>query len=252
MVKYPMISVIIPAFNAAPYLEAALTSVLAQDYRPLEIIVVDDGSTDETAEIAIHTGGIVRCIRQENAGPPGARNSGVCAARGTFLTFLDADDVYERGCLTLQMSRLEANPDIDIAVGRSVREQLSSGPGEPPVFVPFPSEDRVTTQLSVCLFKRRAFERVGLFDRDLRHCDDVDWFLRARELGIPMLLHRDVLVRQRLHFTNLTRDSTAGRHYLAIALMNSIRRRRLAFGEASSMPPLSTQLEVSRRLENAG
>ena len=238
-----MISVIIPAFNAEVYLEAALSSVFAQEYDPLEIIVVDDGSTDRTADIACQGGKLVNCIRQENAGPPGARNRGLRAARGAFVTFLDADDVYEPGCLSLQLKKLRANPAVDISIGRSVREQLSSAPGELPTFVPYPSGDVITTQLGVCLFRRTVFERVGLFDEGLRHCDDVDWFMRARELDIPMLLHRAVLLRQRLHLNNHTRNRVAERRYLAIALRRSINRRRVESGEASSLPALSTSLE---------
>jgi glycosyltransferase involved in cell wall biosynthesis len=244
-----LISIIIPAYNAERYIEAALNSCLAQDHLPLEVIVVDDGSTDATAAIANNANQRVRCIRQENAGAPAARNRGLCAAQGAFVTFLDADDIYEPGCLHLQMNRLMANPKIDIVIGRSVREQICSAPWELPSFAPYPSEDTITTHLSVCLFRRAVFERVGQFDEELRHCDDYDWFMRAREQDVPMLLHRDVLVRQRLHFTNLTRDRSANQRYLAMALRKSLTRRRAASGEATSLPQLSASLEL---VTNAG
>ena len=243
MNSHHMISVIVPAYNAEAYIGASLKSVLTQGYDPLEIIFVDDGSTDGTADIASQSSEFVTCIRQKNAGPPGARNRGLKAARGAFIAFLDADDIYESGCLRLQMSKLEANPRIDISIGRSVREVLCSAPGEPPVFAPFHSEVMLTTQLGVCLFRREAFERVGMFDEELRHCDDVDWFMRARELEIPMLLHREILLRQRLHFNNLTRNRIAEQRYLGVALRKSINRRRASSGEASSLPRLSESLE---------
>lgn len=245
----PLISVIMPAFNAAAYIAEGIRSILAQQHRPLEVIVVDDGSTDDTANIVAGFGSPVRCCTQKNAGPPSARNKGLSMARGDYVAFLDADDVYEPGKLELQLKKLQENPQVDIVVGKMVREQLASGPGEPPVFVPKEQEDHVSLQLGTVLFRRVAFDKVGVFEKSLNSTDDWDWFMRARELRIGILMHKDVVLKQRLHFTNITRDREAGMHYLALMLKRSIDRRR-AQGTADSLPKLADYEEAAGELRN--
>ena len=125
-----LVSIIIPAYNAEAFINDAIESVLAQDYRPIEVIVVDDGSSDETACIAERFGTPVICHRQKNGGPPVARNRGLLIARGEYIGFLDADDLYEPGRMKLQFDKLQQNPGVAIVMGRMMREQLDSEPGE--------------------------------------------------------------------------------------------------------------------------
>src|SRR5439155_16624014 len=112
----PLISCIIPVFNGEKYLAEALDSIRAQTYRPIEIIVVDDGSTDGTRELVASYGDQVRYLWQPNSGPATDRNQGLSAASGEFVAFLDADDLWHPEKLERQMARFDARPDLDVCV----------------------------------------------------------------------------------------------------------------------------------------
>ena len=114
----PLVSVITPVYNGARHLVDAVTSIERQDYEPLEIIVVDDGSTDETPDVIAELGDRVRAFRQDNAGPAAARNRGLAEARGELLAFCDADDTWPDGKLDLQVGRLQQDPELDVVLGR--------------------------------------------------------------------------------------------------------------------------------------
>ena len=116
----PLVSVVIPTYNCAHYLPAALESVLAQDYDPMEIIVVDDGSTDETQAV-LQRYPEVTCIRQANGGLSNARNTGINAARGEWIALLDADDIWPPGKLEEQMQILVAHPEVALLFGDTRR-----------------------------------------------------------------------------------------------------------------------------------
>jgi glycosyltransferase involved in cell wall biosynthesis len=114
-VKENLISCIVPVYNSERYLGETLDSILAQTYRPLEIIVVDDGSTDGTAAVAAGYGHRVRYVRQANAGEAAARNRGLNVAEGEFVAFDDADDLWHPEKLERQVARLEHRPEIDLS-----------------------------------------------------------------------------------------------------------------------------------------
>ncbi len=114
----PLVSVIIPAYNAAQFLREAVASVRAQGYSPIEIVIVDDGSTDNTAETIRSLGEGIRYVRQANAGPAAARNRGLAEARGEWVAFLDGDDLWPADKLRVQAARLEADPSLDVVLGR--------------------------------------------------------------------------------------------------------------------------------------
>jgi glycosyltransferase involved in cell wall biosynthesis len=120
----PLISVMIGVYNAAPYLAEAIDSVFAQSYRPLELIVVDDGSDDGSAEVARGYGDRVTYAYQENAGNGSARNHAVRLASGELFAFLDADDRFVTGKLDLQSAALAGDRELDMVFGH-VREFLS-------------------------------------------------------------------------------------------------------------------------------
>src|SRR5437773_3781756 len=108
------VSVVIPTYNYARYLPEAIDSALAQTHAPLEVIVVDDGSTDDTPRVLAVYGDRIRVIRQANRGPGAARNTGIAAARGEYVGFLDADDVWLPRKLELQMARFEADQGLGL------------------------------------------------------------------------------------------------------------------------------------------
>ena len=112
----PLVSCILPVYNGAAHLRDALESVLAQQYAPIEIVAVDDGSTDESPAILAACGSRVRVIRQPNGGPAAARNAGIHAARGELIAFLDQDDRWHPRKLARQVAHLQANPQLDVVV----------------------------------------------------------------------------------------------------------------------------------------
>jgi glycosyltransferase involved in cell wall biosynthesis len=237
-----LVSIVIPVFDGERFLADAIRSVLAQRHRPIEVIVVDDGSSDDSAGIAYRVGAPVRVWRQANAGPPAARNRGLALARGTIVGFLDADDVYAPDKLALQIPRLEAHPECDLVLGGIqyldlVGQEVTSDA----VFAALPG-DHVALALGCGLFRRSLFDRVGTFDETLRYCDDWDWFLRVREAGAGLRLHRHVVLRQRLHNGNLTRRREENSRFSLRVLKRSIDRRRQS-GGGGSLPSLASFYE---------
>jgi len=248
MNSQPLISIIIPAFNAERFLAEAIESILSQDIEPIEIVVVDDGSTDRTAEVAASYGHRVRCISQVNKGPPAARNRGLSVATGEVIGFCDADDVFLHGCLKLQLDKLLANPSIDLVVGRYRDEMIVNVPGKPATYFPVEQTTHHIMQLGVSLIRRHLFDKLGKFDEAMHQCDDWDWFMRAREQQVPMLFHLSILARHRLHDGNITRDQEASRRYTALMLKRSLDRRRNESGAARSLSSLASQTERRRTL----
>jgi glycosyltransferase involved in cell wall biosynthesis len=197
----PSISVIVPAWNVERYLDEALDSALAQRPAPTEILVIDDGSTDGTADVAGRRGPRVRCVRREHGGPAAARNAGIREARGELLAFLDADDVWLPGKLARQLEVLSGRPALGI-VSTRIRDfwipelaHLGTGDDRP--------RDGLVTQTGVA--RREVFDRVGLLEEDLTHYDGQAWELQARRMGVEIERLDEVFVLRRLHFHNLSR-----------------------------------------------
>jgi glycosyltransferase involved in cell wall biosynthesis len=239
------VSVIVPAYNAGKYLREAIESILAQQYRPLEVIVIDDGSSDDSASIAESFGPPVRCYQQANCGPAVARNEGLAQSRGDFITFLDADDLYCSGALDAHMRRFNAECGLEIVIGRQQYIRPVSAVADVEAFERV-DQDQLTLSLATSLIRREVFGQVGWFDPSMRYCDDWDWFLRARELGIRMRLHRDTVLTQRLHGENMTRQREVGQKYQMLMFKRSLQRRRSGGQTPVSLPPLSTFLEAEQ------
>ncbi|HNG94415.1 MAG TPA: glycosyltransferase family A protein [Acidobacteriota bacterium] len=216
------VSVIVPVYNAAPYLAEALTSLQSQSLKPFEIIVVDDGSTDDSATIAQSFAG-VRLIQQLNSGPAAARNTGINVAQGTVIGFLDADDLWPVDKLETQLGVLDANPEAEIVVGQIQLWRLMDATSRH--FEPF-SEPWTSVNVGSVLIRRSVFDRVGLFDSNLRQSEDVDWFVRTREQGIKLVTHPEITLFYRIHTANLTSDKAARDQYLLTAVKRSLDRRR--------------------------
>jgi len=200
-----LVSCVIPAYNAERWLADALRSVLDQTYSPVEAIVVDDGSTDRTFELATSFGERVLAMRQPNAGPAVALNHGIRASRGEFIAFLDADDLWPREKVALQVARLAADPGLAACYGLvqnfwvdelKIEQEALSGHR---ILDPLPG--LVTGTL---LTRRSTFERVGLFE-DRRHAYALGWALRLRERGIRHEVLDEVLLLRRYHEGNMSR-----------------------------------------------
>ena len=206
----PSLSVIMPAYNCSAYISEALNSILSQGYPNLEIIVVDDGSRDGTAEIAEGYGAPVRVIRQKNGGPAAARNRAAKEATGDFLSFLDGDDLWLPGKLNAQMKHLLAHPEVGIIYGGFLR-WVANKNGSYPVGTEIPgikTTEGLDENLSGWIYhqllrdnyihiitsivSRKLFETIGGFDEALRIGEDYDFWLRATRLVQAHKLARDV------------------------------------------------------------
>ena len=204
-----LVSCVVPVFNGERYLAEALDSIIAQAHQNLEVLVVDDGSTDGTAGVAEAYGDTVTYIRQSNAGPAIARNTGITAAKGDFIAFLDADDTWVADKLERQLARFDARPELGICAAHNQNfwepelkdEELrlrAEGAGDPQPGV-FPS----------MLIRHSVFDTVGLLNPDLKHRDSMEWLGRAKDACIVMETMPDVLLNRRLHLANISREEAA-------------------------------------------
>jgi glycosyltransferase involved in cell wall biosynthesis len=235
----PFISVIIPVFNGEAFLAEAIESILRQDYHPLEIIIVDDGSTDGTATIASSYSAGVRYVYQPNSGPAAARNRGLKMANGEVIGFLDADDLWPENKIEHQLARLTDDPSVEIVIGLQLLVRIDGIVDGKHTFENL-SNPRINLSLGCALVRRSVFDIVGFFDETLYYCDDWDWFMRARELGVPMLIHQDVTLIARRHEGNMTNRVELGNHYaIRMIKMSLDRRRRKDDLPGTSLPRLS-------------
>lgn len=220
------VSVIIPVFNGERFLAEALRSVLDQTLPPDEIIVVDDGSTDGTAQViaAVSAGSTVpiKAVYQENQGPAAARNRGLSLAQGELLAFQDADDLWSVNKLALQGALLQRYPQAQAVVGYSQLAFTDSGGGS----TTYPGRPGPLLVLQEGLFRRTLFELVGPFDPRLRLAEDIEWFLHLLEQPVELLIHSDIVLTYRRHGANLTGSLEASRRQFLLALQRSVARRR--------------------------
>jgi glycosyltransferase involved in cell wall biosynthesis len=184
-----MISVIIPTYNRADFIDKALRSVLNQTCPCDEILVVDDGSTDDTTQrvetIADRTGGVIRYIYQENRGAASARNRGIAAASHELLCFLDSDDWWDRRKLQVQLAAMEQAPEYRISHtreiwyrhGKRVNQKKKHSPPHGWIFQH--SLPMCVVGMSTVMVRRQVFEEYGFFDESLLCCEDYDLWLRV-------------------------------------------------------------------------
>ena len=219
------ISVVVPAFNAERTLKETLHSISTQTYPAAEIIVVDDGSTDETADIAEAVSG-VRVLRQENAGTGSALNAGLRAARHSHIALVDADDVWESRCLEVHMSHFKRQPQIEISVGW-VSEFICPTLSHEDAVRFQPRHSQVGWLSGATLFNRQCFEKVGKFNSTLRSRAWIDWMARARHLGMCIGVVNEVILRRRLHPNSLSVSARAqGNAGLLDTVRMALSRRR--------------------------
>jgi glycosyltransferase involved in cell wall biosynthesis len=222
----PRLSVILPVHNGEQFFTEAIASIEAQRYPDLELIVVDDGSTDGSPAL-VDALGLGSCaIHQANAGPAAARNRALEVATGELVTFIDVDDLWPDGKLELQVGHLVAHPELDVVLGR-IRYVALEGVKMPPIRFEDPELKTISNvHLGSGVFRRRAFDVVGGFDEDFRFGEDIDWFLRARELGLRLHVLPDITLVYRLHRTNMTLERTPQEVVNTRVLKKSLDRRR--------------------------
>jgi hypothetical protein len=197
----PLISVIMPVFNGEKFIERAVGNILSQNYPAIELIVVDDESTDRSAEIIQSLDTDLRYFRQTNKGPGAARNRGILNASGDIIAFLDVDDYWPPNNLSLLIGELLQNPALDVVRGHAQLVRESEG-GETE-FLGSPHES-FPNYIGAGVYRKRVFAKVGMYDASLRFGEDNDWFNRAREAGIHMKRLDEVTLFVRRHGGNMT------------------------------------------------
>jgi glycosyltransferase involved in cell wall biosynthesis len=219
------VSVIIPTYNRLPMVKEAVESVLIQDVEDLEVIVVDDGSTDGTSEEISQFGGRVKLLRNdENRGVSAARNKGILHSRGKYVAFLDSDDLWVKGKLRAQTVFLDDNPhyplcytdEIWIRRGKRVNPKLKHAKYSGWIFekcLPL-----CTISPSSSMMRRTLFSRVGLFDEALPVCEDYDFWLRVALRYPVFFIPRKLIVKRGGHPDQLSNRSWGNDRYRVIAL----------------------------------
>ena len=229
----PLVSVIVPAHNGERFLGEAIESILAQSHSRLELIVVDDGSTDATREVAAGYDG-VRLLEKENGGPASARNLGLESATGTIIALHDQDDVMLPERLATQIAPLLTEPgrDITICDQEVFFEEGAPMPDWDRQIAPLLFGDREPGETLIgsisLVARRRVFEAIGQFDGGIFGGDDLDWMLRASEAGFAIERLDQKLLRRRVHKRNISQDAEVCRMALLQCFRKRAQRRRAA------------------------
>jgi glycosyltransferase involved in cell wall biosynthesis len=226
-VSYPRVSIVMPVYNGARFIAEALASLQSEPGIDAEIIVVDDGSTDDTMVVvsSISAGDArIRVLSGEHKGVSSARNIGVRAASGQYITFLDSDDICPPGRIARQAQRLAGRPDAAAVIGETLlfeelTKDLQPAPGTRYLQI-------FTVMLHCALFHRDVFDRLGLFDETLSFSEDFDFFLRLAEAEMPLVVETEIASLYRRHPGSMTTDTAALRAGILAALQRSLARRR--------------------------
>lgn len=223
-----LVSVIMPVFTAEKYVDEAIESVLSQTYRNIEVICINDKSTDNSLAVLKSFGNkIILVENDDNCGTAESRNKGIRIARGEFLAFIDNDDIWEKNKLDVQIDRFMDNAKLDVSltymqsfISPDLKENdkyLRYCPPNPlPGYIP-----------STILVKRTSFEKAGYFNSRWKNGESVDWLFKAREAGLTFEVINQVLVRRRIHKTNKSiLDSQLSKSEYLKIIRESLNRRK--------------------------
>lgn len=211
MTKKDAVSVIIPTYNTATYIGQAIESVLAQTHLPHEVIVIDDGSVDDTESVVKNFDGNIRYMYQENHGPSHARNRGIEIATGNYVAFIDADDVWLPEHLSYHVDQFKKFENLDISVGFTCELEFDKASN---VDLQKAKKNSIL-HLSLCtsLIRKSVFDDVGFFDEDLIMGEDTDWFLKAKEKQKKIAISRELVSLYRRHADNCTNNKKKANYY---------------------------------------
>ena len=198
----PLVSTIMPVYNGARYIARAIESILEQEYENIEIVVVDDGSTDDTAAVLKKLTHQISYFYQENSGVAATMNHGVQRAKGDFFSFIDSDDYWLPGKINKQLKILKENPEIDMVfchvkqfyspeLSREYREKYAC-----------PKEPMPGHNSGSLLIRRSSFFKVGLLDGKYEKGAFNDWYMRANTMGLRSIMLPDIFYMRRIHDTN--------------------------------------------------
>ena len=209
----PQVSVIIPTYNRGWIIKEAIDSVLAQDYTEFELIVVDDGSTDHTSDVLDSYGDVIKVFSQKNKGVSAARNRGIEEASGTFIAFLDSDDLWLSQKLSVQIEFFNQTPDALICQTEEVwiRNGLRVNPKKrhqkPSGMIFKPSLELCLVSPSAVMIRRSLFDWVGEFDETLPACEDYDLWLRISCRFPVHLIDTPLIVKRGGHDDQLSKGA---------------------------------------------
>lgn len=225
-VEAELVSVIIKVFNGEKYIAESIVSVFEQTHSRLELIVVDDGSTDNTAREVNRFGDGLRYVYQKNMGIGHAMNTGIGLTSGRLIAFQDADDIWMPGKLEQQLSVFASDPEVDLVFGH-VAQFISPDLATDEKQKRYLDAEAKPGYLSQTMLARRAaFDRVGLFDTGYQCGEFVDWYMRAQEAGLRIKMLEDVVLKRRIHSTNQGIVKKDARSDYARLLRTALDRRR--------------------------
>jgi glycosyltransferase involved in cell wall biosynthesis len=224
----PLVSVIIPVWNGERHLAQAIRSALAQDWSPLEVIVVDDGSTDASAAIARGFAPDVRYHGMPHTGLAAARNAGVAIAGGTFLAHFDSDDLMMPGAITRRMAVFDDDPSLELVVGRVEQFLSPELDDEARARIRVPDAPLVGHLPGAAVLRAETMRRIGPLDTQWAIAADMDWMMRAIDGGVRSRAIPDIVLRRRIHGRNEGMTSQANAGVRLRILKAALDRRRAA------------------------
>jgi hypothetical protein len=222
----PLISVIIPVYNGERFIEKAIANICSQKYPAMEIIVVDDGSTDATARLVNHFDLDIRYFRQDNQGPASARNRGLKDASGEFVLFLDVDDYWPEN--NIQRLVAHISEDESLGVVRGYAQVVEDNLGEKQTTFCGNPRESFADYIGAAIYRKHVFNTVGLFDPGLLFGEDTDWYVRARECHIKIKRIEEVTLYVRRHGGNMTEGKSLVELNTLHVFKKALDRRRAA------------------------
>jgi glycosyltransferase involved in cell wall biosynthesis len=199
------VSVIIPLYNCEKYIGEAIDSILGQTFNPYEILVIDDGSTDRSFEIANSFNPPVRVISKPNGGTASALNRGISEAQSQYLAFLDADDLWRKDKLEKQVNKMKEDPELDCVFGYVHQFHSPELSLQARQMIECPTEPQEGIVAPAMLIKKDAMMRVGLLNESFIEAEFIEWYSRAREHELKIHLLEDIVLDRRLHLDNKSR-----------------------------------------------
>ena len=261
----PLVSIIIPTFNSEQYIADALESVFVQTYRPIEVIVVDDGSTDKTQLVLKTFKNSIDYYYQGNKGPSASRNTGIKVAKGKYIAFLDSDDLWIKSKLEQQIEMMEGYPDVGLLSGDMQRfsgkqvnvSSMFNKYGFDRKFFEdeFYVKDayrKIYTQgnyipTGTVMLRKNCLEKVGYFDENFRHSEDLDLWLRV-SLHFRLAYSKEIWLQRRDHEINLTGDTES----MNLSLIKVLEKHEEQYASYITQNGIDSNKVISDKYRNTG
>jgi glycosyltransferase involved in cell wall biosynthesis len=228
-----VVSVVIPVHNGERHIREAINSVLRQTHSDVQIIVVDDGSTDESGRVVHSFGSFVHYSYQSQSGASTARNRGVDLADGRWIAFLDADDIWEPDKLRKQLVAFGRHDPVDMVFGHVQQFYSPELPDAIRRTIKIPSDPGPGYHVGTLLMRTTTFRRVGAFLPELKVAEFAEWYMRAKAAGLSSMMLPDVVMRRRVHANNMGRREQHNRRDYVRAIRAGLEERRRRSGRGT-------------------